>query len=394
MVLIVDIQHREVTFTDGALSTHELPAKSKISLAGLDATLPMAFDNDRFFSGDEGYQDLLLEATRSIRNLGSSNDAWGEPSPEMGFFGLLWRWFVKFLMWMTNDAVNRLRYTRGLQESLPFQTGYESFALGGVVRAFDVDSRRHDSFNLALAFKNRNASRVLVQNLSRWDWIWHLSTSITWSRLFDFIGQFPIIGFTAFPPTENFPSSKDHALRATFRLVFEGSWLTRFFTGKAEGIVTFDRHTAAQNLAAETTGFEVANRNQYGTYYGREKTNNFRFEHRLPTDESIVRTFMTSPASTMVNNGVEHVLRCLAKHWRNMLYQDNGNFAHQRMEQLNPFEILRFHMPTVLHVLANLRGRNVWDTTTLGPFIRRLQHLNPDKIKRRSRGDVEQADAK
>jgi len=152
--------------------------------------------------------------------------------------------------------------------------------------------------------------------------------------------------------------------------------------------VTFDRHTAAQNLAAGANGFEASNRNQHGTYFGREKTNEFRFEHRLPTDESIVRTFITSPASVMVNNGVEHVLRCLAKHWRNMLYQENGNFALQRMEQLDPFETLRFHMPEVLSVLHNLRGRNVWDTKVLGPFIKRLQYLNPDKIKRRS-NDVE-----
>jgi len=76
-----------------------------------------------------------------------------------------------------------------------------------------------------------------------------------------------------------------------------------------------------------------------------------------------------------------------------MLYQENGNFAHQRMEQLNPFETLRFHMPVVLHVLANLRGRNAWDTKVLGPFIKRLQYLNPDKIKKkRGKGDVEDAD--
>jgi hypothetical protein len=72
-----------------------------------------------------------------------------------------------------------------------------------------------------------------------------------------------------------------------------------------------------------------------------------------------------------------------------MLYQENGNFAHQRMEQLNPFETLRFHMPSVLSTLANLRGRNVWDTKVLGPFIKRLQHLNPDKIKRKEGKDVE-----
>lgn len=93
----------------------------------------------------------------------------------------------------------------------------------------------------------------------------------------------------------------------------------------------------------------------------------------------------------MVDNGVEHVLRCLAKHWRNMLYQENGNFAHQRMEQLDPFQTLRFHMPEVLSTLANLRGRNAWDTRVLGPFIKKMQYLNPEKIKRKAGRDEEQA---
>jgi len=91
----------------------------------------------------------------------------------------------------------------------------------------------------------------------------------------------------------------------------------------------------------------------------------------------------------VVDNGVEHVLRCLAKHWRNMLYQENGNFAHQRMEQLDPFQTLRFHMPNVLSTLANLRGRNAWDTKVLGPFIKKLQYLNPEKIKKKGGRDEE-----
>lgn len=53
------------------------------------------------------------------------------------------------------------------------------------------------------------------------------------------------------------------------------------------------------------------------------------------------------------------------------------------MEQLNPFEILRFHLPIALNLLANLRGRNVWDMRVLGSYLRRLQHLNPNKIKKR-----------
>eukprot|EP00521_Asterionellopsis_glacialis_P017757 CAMPEP_0195302984 /NCGR_PEP_ID=MMETSP0707-20130614/32045_1 /TAXON_ID=33640 /ORGANISM="Asterionellopsis glacialis, Strain CCMP134" /LENGTH=133 /DNA_ID=CAMNT_0040366391 /DNA_START=41 /DNA_END=438 /DNA_ORIENTATION=+ len=60
-----------------------------------------------------------------------------------------------------------------------------------------------------------------------------------------------------------------------------------------------------------------------------------------------------------------------------MLFQFSGNFAHQRMEQLDPFETLRFHMPAVLLALSNLRGRNRWDSLVLGPYIQELQSLKP-----------------
>ena len=73
-----------------------------------------------------------------------------------------------------------------------------------------------------------------------------------------------------------------------------------------------------------------------------------------------------------------------------MLYQENGNFAHQRMEQLDPFDTLRFHMPLVLSTMANLRGRNTWDTKVLGPFIKKLQYLNPDKVHSRRQGRDEE----
>lgn len=97
--------------------------------------------------------------------------------------------------------------------------------------------------------------------------------------------------------------------------------------------------------------------------------------NRLPVDESIVRTFVASPMSTMINNGVVHVLRQLAKHWHKILAQPFGDFAHQRMEQLDPFETMRFHLPIVCVVLSSLRGRNTWDARILGPFLNKCQRL-------------------
>jgi hypothetical protein len=372
---------------------HEVAKSNPRSKAAIVSILPMALDNDRFFLDDEfGYGDLLAKAAVTLEADAKTGSSWKEASSEMAFMGWLWRFFIRCFLALINDGTNRLRFTRGVQESLPFLTGYESYAVGGVIRAFDLDERGLDRYNLRLAFKNRNASRVLVQNLlARCDLVWHLSTQVTWNRAYDMLGQFPIIGVTSFLPTENFPSTKTHALQAIFRGIFQGSFLTRLLTGNREGLVTLDRHTAAQNLAAEGNGFEEANRNQFGTYFGREMTNAFRVEHRLATDESILRSFMVEPESTMVNNGVEHVLRCLAKHWKNMLFQENGNFAHQRMEQLHPFEILRFHMPVVLVTLSNLRGRNKWDSVVLGPFLYHLQNFHPDKVQRSGNHTDEEA---
>jgi hypothetical protein len=89
----------------------------------------------------------------------------------------------------------------------------------------------------------------------------------------------------------------------------------------------------------------------------------------------------------MVNNGVEHVLRQLTNHWRNMLYQPFGNFAHQRMEQMSPFEMLRFHLPVILVVLSQLRGLCHWDATVLGPFVTRLQGLNGPQHSKTGKND-------
>jgi hypothetical protein len=287
------------------------------------------------------------------------------------------------------DDVNALRLSRLLQFNLHFFTGYEAYLLSRLIEALDNiaadpggnnGSRNDLDHILQDAFRNRNVSRSLVQALGpRHDWFYHWGTAVTWNRSFDALGQIPVVGaITRFPATENFPSTRDHALASIFRVVLgEGNWITRVVTRGREGLVTDSPDAVAQNLAAESNGFELANRNQYGTHFGRVKTNEFRSAHRLPTDESLVRTFVARPMPTMTNNGVVHTLRALAKHWNNMLYQEWGNFAHQRMEQLDPFETLRFHLPEVLLVLSSLRGRNRWDAQVLGPMIHKLQNLKP-----------------
>jgi len=310
---------------------------------------------------------------------------------EVDGLGRLWRSCLQHIIQLSIDEVNARRLTRALQLFLPFLTGYESFILSQVIQALDQIGRNKQRFHnkhtrfhrknleiaLRQAFRNRNVSRILVQSMRvRHDFLWHWSTMVTWNRWFDSWGQIPFFGFTSFPATENFPSTRNHALASMFRVLLgPGNWLTRVVTGGREALITDNPEVTAQNLAAESNGFELANRNQFGTYVGRQKLNQFRIAHRLPIDESIVRSFVAQPMATLINNGVVHVLRQLAKHWNNILSQECGGFSHQRMEQLDPFEMLRLHIPEVLLVLSSLRGRNRWDANVLGLVIRKLQNL-------------------
>lgn len=326
--------------------------------------------DDKFFE-EQGEQ--LEHAIRVSRNssLFISN--------ETGVLGGAWRGTLRRLMESQYDEINALLLSRILQLFMPFLTGFEALLCGRLIEALDSSNLDEVRKHLKTAMMNRNVSRAIVANLGdRYDWLWHVHTWLTYNRLLDGWGQFPVVGITAFPSTENFPATKNHALASTFRVILgEGNWITRVLTGGREGLVTDNPKNTAQNLAAESNNFELANNSQYGTTHGRIKTNEFRLHHRLPTDESLIRTFVTSPSSTTVNNGVMHVLLGLSRHWHNMLRQPWGNFAHQRMEQLDPFETLRFQMPQMLLLVTNLRGRNVWDAQVLGPVIKRLQMLKP-----------------
>lgn len=366
--------------------------------------------NNRKSSNNNNSQSQKKNATAGFRksssragtSIGSSkgkeqggNKISLESHNEIDSLGTAWRKALRQVLLLTFDSVNALRFTRSLQLFLPFLASHEAYALSELIEAMDKGNKQDIKLALNEAFKNRNVSRILVQNLgSRYDFLWHWSTMISWNRAFDAWGQLPLVGITQFPATENFPSTRNHALASIFRnLLGPGNWITRVVTRGREGLITDNEEAVAQNLAAESNGFELANRNQFGTYFGRQKLNEFRLSHRLPTDESIVRTFVAQPVPTMINNGVVHVLRQLSKHWHNMLNQPCGNFAHQRMEQLDPFETLRFHIPEVLLVLSSLRGRTEWDSRVMGPMIKRLQSLMPSPTPDKARKLVRELQA-
>jgi len=301
-----------------------------------------------------------------------------ELSYEIGTGLYVWRYLLKCLMLVSLDDVNRAQITRTLQVSMPFFTGYEAFILDNLIGALDKGDKGTVGFWLKIGLRNRNVSRTIVQQAGpRWDFLWHLAHQFKRNRWYDGWGQLPIplVGITGFPTTENFASSRALVLASFFRVTLgSGHYWTRLLTGR-ESLVTDDPNAAAQNLAAESNGFESANRNQHGTTLGRAKTNAFRLQHRLPTDESIVRSFVNDPFSTMLNNGAEHSLRQVGRHFRNMLNQPDGNFAHQLMEQMNPFEFLRFHMPIVLLALTSLRGISSWDAEVLAPIVHKMQRI-------------------
>jgi len=275
------------------------------------------------------------------------------------------------------DDVNALSLGRQIQSSIPFLTGYESYLLGQVVQVLDgivLDSylldqvmnaldtlvpeldvsnktRRHMKEKrrkelqeiLRCALKNHNVTRIIVQNIKvgmnfRLHWFQRVLKN-RWYR---------------FPASENFPSP--------------GNWFERFW-------IPDPNTSIAQNLPVDFSALTASQRYQFGTHVGRVKTNKLCIENRVPVDESIVHTFVVSPIPTMINNGVVYVLQQLAKHWHNILAQPFGNWAHHRLEQLDPFQTIRFHIPNVCIVLSSLRGRNVWDAEVLGPFICKCQKL-------------------
>lgn len=215
-------------------------------------------------------------------------------SETLDWAGKIWRWGVTHLILWRNDRTNALRLSRGLQLSLAYLSGHEAQVLDQIINELlrkpaPAQERSSSSSSphqaclryqaLALGFRHRNLSRILVQTLlaPRFDVLWHHSTRLTFSRVMDFV-------LNDFPATENnLSGTPGHASNSVLRRVLgKGRWLTRVLSGGREALATDERSPAAQNLAAEGNGFERANRLQFGTSDGRERTNDFRQQHRLP----------------------------------------------------------------------------------------------------------------
>jgi hypothetical protein len=97
-------------------------------------------------------------------------------------------------------------------------------------------------------------------------------------------------------------------------------------------------------------------------------------------DRSLVHAFVANPLSTLVDHGVIPTLQAMATHWQTVLHHQQesslGTFSHHRLEQLDPFQTMRYHIPIVCKVLSTLRRANRrWDTTVLEPFLRQCNQL-------------------
>ena len=335
-------------------------------------TAPSTRDGDAIFfhERNQTLQDKVLNG--ETPDLSANN--------EIGIFGWVWRVVFRALLVVTCDEVSALQMSRGIQANIPFHSVYEAHLISQLIEALDSGRKTDLKYVLRLALQNKNVSRVILQNVGdRWDFFWHWFQQVTYERRFDVWGQLPVVGITRFPVTENFPESTGYAIESMLRFFLgPGNWITRFVTGDREGLDSNNPDiNIAQNLSTERNGFELANRSQFGNYMGRQKTNKFREEHRIPVDETLIRSFSSQPLATMVNNGAVQTLRQLANHWHSMLHDQYGTFAHHRMEQLSPFETMRVHVPVVCVVLSSLRGRNRWDEIVLGPYIHRCQELKP-----------------
>eukprot|EP00466_Bigelowiella_natans_P017741 jgi/Bigna1/79332/fgenesh1_pg.61_\ len=278
----------------------------------------------------------------------------------------IWRDLIQTIIWIRSDPTNRFRLTRALQVSVPSLMPVEAYLLDRFMGSLEDDD--NIVFHMEQAFKNKNVGRIIVQALPMFDILWHNSTRMEWIRILDFLGDFAA--------TEIQAATFGNVLNLLFRsLLGEGRWYTRYLTGNRQEL-TADGKAAAQNLAPANQ-LESVFRAQHGTHIGRIKTQKFRNANRLPTDETIVRAFFGNPAQTITDNGFEHTMRAVVKHWHFLLKNKPGNFAHQRQELLDPINAMRVSLPAILTQLVALRGINKNDRHELAPFIRRCELLEP-----------------
>eukprot|EP00980_Cylindrotheca_fusiformis_P013349 scaffold3405_cov127-Cylindrotheca_fusiformis.AAC.4 len=267
------------------------------------------------------------------------------------------------------DGINCLRLSRQLQYYMPLQSVYEAYLISQLIQALEGKLKDEETnFVLDVAFKSRNISRIISKIVGpNFDFSDHDHQIVSWGRLSDMATHYPLIGIPQLPATENWMPLRNYIPWLASGLVHGGK---EVYTSNQEGL-------SAQNMSPEMNGFELANRNRFGTYAGRLKTNEFRSENRFPIDQEMVESFLARPIPTMVDYGLVHTLRVMSQHWSKMTSKATSQFANNLMEQLDPFETMRVYMPTICIAVSSFRGRSSWDGVVLAPFVRKCQELKP-----------------
>jgi hypothetical protein len=306
---------------------------------------------------------------RSLKKMIKSKDIRDFDTPsEVGMLDALLLFRLRLKIISKLDEINSLRLSRQLQYYMPLQSAYDSYIISQLIQALEGNMQASETnFILNVAFKSHNISRIILQIVGPdFDFSGHDHQMVSWGRLSNMASRFPLPGISPLPATENFMSTRNYIFWLSSIL---GKNSQEFYMSNQAGI-------KAQNLGAGHK-FEVSNRNRFGTYAGRKKTNDFRSENRFPSDQLIIKAFLFNPISTMVDYGAVYTIRMISKHWDKILSDDSTHFANELMEQLDPFEAMRVYMPAVCIVLSSLRGQNSWDEKKLGPFVRKCQELRP-----------------
>lgn len=287
---------------------------------------------------------------------------------EVGRIERVWLTRLRRNIMSNLDVVNGLRLSREMQKYMPMQSASDAFLIAQIVASLEGKTQEKDaSFVLDIAFKSRNISRIISTTAKfSFDFKEHAYQLLKWIRLGDMATRY-LLPVSQLPITENLTPLRKYV-----------PWiLSTIFSGKPELLGSDEKKVLAQNMSPLIHGLEITNRNRYGTYIGRQKTIEFRSENRFPADDAVRRSFVTRPIQTMVDYGVVFTLRLLAQHWRNMVSADTNHFANDRLDQLDPFETVRFYIPSVCIAISSFRGRVSWDATVLAEFIQKCQYLKP-----------------
>jgi len=278
----------------------------------------------------------------------------------------------------------RIHLVRQLIHVIPFQSGYDAYWINQMMECLLYPSSyrysQDNSHNNNKEFEDHNDDDDETTKQIKWIWKTAFQDDRTLQTLLletvqDMVLQEKVDSTTTTattltendrPSVTSFLSSNGGWTMTSFARVLIGQRLPQFVDPKL---------VKAQNLPLvgdPMTSIEKLHRDRYGTYMGRIKTRQFFLDHKIPIKETILHSFMVHPRDTLINHGIVVTLHVVSQHWHRILSSEEGeggSFTHNRREQLDPIETMQVYMPIVCEVLANLKGKNRWDTKVLKPFV-------------------------